>query len=105
MMAVMFLFVFAQNIGMLMAAEFIAGLPWGAFQTSTTTYTADVAPIALRPILTTYRNMCWVIGQPASVGVLRGFIHREDRWAYRIPFAIQCMARNVNTHMTRHDGY
>lgn len=89
MIGVIFLFFFAQNIGMLMAAELIAGLPWGAFQTLTTTYAADVAPIALRPILTTYNNMCWVIGQLISVGILRGFIHRQDQWAYRIPFALQ----------------
>lgn len=49
-----FLFFFAKNIGMLFAAEMLCGLPWGAFQTLTTTYAADVTPIALRPILTTY---------------------------------------------------
>ena len=48
-----FLFVFAENIGMLFAGEVLCGLPWGAFQTLTTTYAADVTPIPLRPILTT----------------------------------------------------
>lgn len=52
-----FLFFFAQNIGMLFAAEVLCGLPWGAFQTLTTTYAADVTPIPLRPLLTTY-GMC-----------------------------------------------
>lgn len=89
MIVVIFLFFFAQNIAMLFAAELIAGLPWGAFQTLATTYAADVAPIALRPVLTTYCNMCWVMGQLVSVGVLRGFVTREDEWAYRIPFALQ----------------
>lgn len=89
MMALVFLFFFAQNIGMLFAAEILAGLPWGAFQTLTTTYAADVTPIALRPILTTYVNMCWVMGQLISVGILRGLLKREDQWAWRIPYAIQ----------------
>jgi SP family general alpha glucoside:H+ symporter-like MFS transporter len=53
-----FLLFFAQNIGMLMAGEILCGIPWGAFQTLTTTYAAEVAPIALRPYLTTYVNMC-----------------------------------------------
>ena len=53
-----FLFFFAHNIGMLMAAELLCGLPWGAFQTLTTTYAAEVSPIVLRPYLTTFVNMC-----------------------------------------------
>lgn len=89
MIGVIFLFFFCQNIGMLFAAEVIAGLPWGAFQTLTTTYAADVSPIALRPILTTWVNACWVIGQLIAIGVLRGCLTRTDEWAFRIPFAIQ----------------
>ena len=84
-----FIFFFAQNIGMLFAAEMLCGLPWGAFQTLTTTYAADVTPIPLRPILTTYVNMCWVMGQFISTGVLRGLLTRSDNWAWRIPYAIQ----------------
>ncbi|CAM1505990.1 Fc.00g116270.m01.CDS01 [Cosmosporella sp. VM-42] len=87
--AFIFLFFFAQNIGMLFAAEVLCGLPWGAFQTLTTTYAADVTPISLRPILTTYVNMCWVIGQFLSTGILRGLLHQSDNWAWRIPYAVQ----------------
>lgn len=43
---------------MLMAGEFLCGLPWGAWQTLSTTYAAEIAPIALRPYLTTFVNMC-----------------------------------------------
>lgn len=74
---------------MLFAAGILSGLPWGAFQTLTTTYAADVCPIPLRPILTTFVNMCWVIGQLLTTGVLRGLLHRQDDWAWRIPYAIQ----------------
>lgn len=89
MIATIFMFFFAQNIGMLFAAELIAGVPWGAFQTLTTTYAADVCPIALRPVLTTFVNMCWVIGQLIAAGVLRGVLKRTDQWAWRIPYAVQ----------------
>ncbi|KAI1015370.1 hypothetical protein LB504_010891 [Fusarium proliferatum] len=83
------LFFFAQNIEMLLAGGILCGIPWGAFQILATTYTADITPIPLRHILTTYVNMCWVFGQLISVGVLRGFLSREDNWAWRIPYAIQ----------------
>jgi MFS transporter, SP family, general alpha glucoside:H+ symporter len=61
----------------------------GVFQTLTTTYASEIAPVKIRAYLTTYVNLCWVIGQLIAAGVLRGFLHRNDQWAYRIPFAIQ----------------
>ncbi|RYO83877.1 hypothetical protein DL766_007101 [Monosporascus sp. MC13-8B] len=90
-MMICFIFVlfFAQNVGMLFAGEILCGLPWGAFQTLTTTYAADVSPTVLRPYLTTYINLCWVTGQFLAMGVLRGLLGRTDQWSWRIPLAIQ----------------
>jgi SP family general alpha glucoside:H+ symporter-like MFS transporter len=85
----LFLMFFAQNIIMLLVGEVLCGIPWGAFQTLTITYAADVSPIVLRPYLTTYVNLCWVTGQFISAGVLRGLLSRTDEWAWRIPYAIQ----------------
>ena len=45
---------------MLLAGEILCGIPWGVFQTITTAYAAEVTPVALRPFLTTYVNLCWV---------------------------------------------
>ncbi|RYP10757.1 hypothetical protein DL764_000453 [Monosporascus ibericus] len=84
-----FILFFAQNIYMLFVGGVLCGLPWGAFQTLTATYAADVAPIGPRPILTTYVNMCWVMGQLMSTGILRSLLTRQDQWAWRIPYAIQ----------------
>ncbi|EGX54362.1 hypothetical protein AOL_s00004g11 [Orbilia oligospora ATCC 24927] len=89
MIGFIFILFFAQNIAMLFIGGMACGIPWGMFQTLTTTYAADVAPIPLRPVLTTYVNMCWVIGQFISTGSLRGLLHRTDDWAWRIPYAIQ----------------
>lgn len=61
----------------------------GIFQTLSVSYAADIMPTNLRAYLTTYVNLCWVIGQLIAAGVLRGFLTRTDQWAYRIPFAIQ----------------
>ena len=52
-------------------------------------YAADVMPVHLRQYLTTYVNLCWVIGQIIASGVLRGLVGNDTQWAYRIPFAIQ----------------
>lgn len=64
-------------------------MPWGAFQGITPAYASEVAPLALRPFLATFINMCWVIGQFFAVAVNKGSSTRDDQWAYRIPFAVQ----------------
>ncbi|KAH8646807.1 putative maltose permease [Xylariales sp. PMI_506] len=89
MIGAIFIMFFAQNIEMLLAGEIICGFPWGAFQTLTTTYAADITPITLRPYLTTFVNMSWVIGGLIATGVIRGLVGRTDDWGWRIPFAIQ----------------
>jgi SP family general alpha glucoside:H+ symporter-like MFS transporter len=73
---------------------------------SAVSYASEVCPTALRGYLTTYVNLCWVIGQfigesrssilpklstdtTIAAGVLLGVQDRTDQWAYKIPFAIQ----------------
>jgi len=86
-----FIFVtfFAVNVHMLLAGYILSGLPWGIFQTLTTTYAAEVTPVTLRPYLTTYVNLCWVIGQLIASGILKAFVSGKTQWSYRIPYAIQ----------------
>ncbi|KAI8664694.1 MFS domain-containing protein [Fusarium sp. Ph1] len=86
-----FLQFFAQNLEMLQAAQILIGLPMGIFQSITTHYAVEITPTCLRAYLTTYVNLCWVLGQMCSSGVMRGFVQRSDQWAFRIPFAIQWM--------------
>jgi MFS transporter, SP family, general alpha glucoside:H+ symporter len=59
------------------------------FQTLTTTYASEVMPVALRAYLTTYVNLCWVMGQLIGSGILRSFVGNDTQWAYRIPFMVQ----------------
>jgi SP family general alpha glucoside:H+ symporter-like MFS transporter len=89
MVAFIFIVFFAENLPMLLAGEILCGIPWGVFQTLTTAYASEVCPTALRAYLTTYVNLCWVMGQFIGSGVLRGVLSRNDQWGYRIPFAIQ----------------
>lgn len=84
-----FLHFFAQNIGMFVAGSVLLGLPWGVFQTLTVSYASDITPSVLRPYLTTYINLCWVMGQLVAAGVLRGCQTLTDSWGWRIPSSIQ----------------
>ncbi|KAF2876272.1 general substrate transporter [Massariosphaeria phaeospora] len=84
-----FIVFFVQSIEMLLVGLTLMGIPWGVFQTLTCTYAAEVTPVPLRPFLTTYVNLCWVIGQFLASGVLKGVSMRPDEWAYRIPYAMQ----------------
>ncbi|KIY00561.1 uncharacterized protein Z520_03224 [Fonsecaea multimorphosa CBS 102226] len=84
-----FLAFFAVDIKMLLAAQVLCGLPWGCFQTLSTTYAAEVMPVALRAYLTSNVNMCWLIGQLVGVSVIRGLVHNNSEWSYRIPFGLQ----------------
>ncbi|GAA6037594.1 hypothetical protein JCM8097_006131 [Rhodosporidiobolus ruineniae] len=80
---------FAVNIGMLCAGQVLQGTSWGIFETLTTMYAAEISPVALRPYLTSWVNVCWVIGQLIASGVLRGTLDWSNQWAYRLPFALQ----------------
>jgi len=87
--AFIFIVFFAESIQMLLAGQILMGVPLGVFQTITTTYASEVCPVPLRPILTTWINANWVIGQIIASGVLKGMLGRSDRFGFKIPFAIQ----------------
>ncbi|KAL4994316.1 general substrate transporter [Aspergillus recurvatus] len=92
-----FILVFAPDLPTLLVGEILCGIPWGVFQTVTTTYAAEVCPVLLRGYLTTYVNLCWVFGQFVATGVLRACLHigpgptgrGGNEWSYRIPFMLQ----------------
>lgn len=89
MMCFIFLQFFASSIYMYLGAEVLLGLPWGVFQTLTTTYASEVCPTVLRPYLTMLVSMCWSFGYLIGTGALRGFLEINGEWAYRVPFALQ----------------
>lgn len=89
MVCFIFLQFFATSIYMYMGAGVLLGVPWGVFQTLTTTYASEVTPNVLRPYLTSLVSMCWSIGYLTGTCVLQGFLSMTGEWAYRIPFALQ----------------
>ena len=82
---------FATSLDMFLAAGIVQGIPWGIFQTLAVTYAADICPTRIRSYMTSWINMCWVIGILISSGLLRGLMDIEGQWGYRIPFALQWM--------------
>ncbi|ROT43778.1 alpha-glucosides permease MPH2/3 [Sodiomyces alkalinus F11] len=80
---------FADSIVVLMFGQLFCGVPWGIFASSAPAYASEVLPMCLRVYLTSWTNMCFIIGQLIAAGVLAGLVSRPDEWAYRIPFALQ----------------
>ena len=86
-----FITFFAPNVGVLLGGEVLCGLPWGVFASSAPAYASEVLPLSLRVYMTSYTNMCFILGQLIAAGVLAGLESRTDQWSYRIPFALQWM--------------
>ncbi|KAJ5464404.1 uncharacterized protein N7458_000090 [Penicillium daleae] len=85
----LFIVFFAPNKEVLLVGEILLGFEWGIFATTAPAYASEVLPLQLRVYFTSWTNMCFIIGQFISGGVLRGLVSRQDQWGYRIPFAIQ----------------
>ncbi|WWC85147.1 uncharacterized protein L201_000004 [Kwoniella dendrophila CBS 6074] len=80
---------FAPNLGALLAGEILCGIPWGVFSTLAEAYASEICPQSLRGYLTTFVNLCWVLGHFIGAGVLRAANNITGKWSYRMPFAVQ----------------
>jgi SP family general alpha glucoside:H+ symporter-like MFS transporter len=77
------------GLGMLLTGEFLLGLPWGVFQAAVLPYASEIAPPQLRPTLTTFVNMCWLIGQLLATAAIKAVTGINKLQAFRIPIALQ----------------
>ncbi|KJR87617.1 MFS transporter, SP family, general alpha glucoside:H+ symporter [Sporothrix schenckii 1099-18] len=80
---------FAPNLAVLIIAQLLMSIPLGVLETTTLAYAAEVAPMCLRPFLTSFVSQMWVVGQTLCTVVYRACLDAEAPWAYRIPYAIQ----------------
>lgn len=87
----LFIFItfFSPNLIVLTVGQILCGFPWGILATTAPAYASEVLPTSLRTYMTSYTNMCFIMGQLISAGVLKGLSTRTDEWGYRIPFALQ----------------
>jgi SP family general alpha glucoside:H+ symporter-like MFS transporter len=84
-----FIVFFAPSLPVLVVGEICCGLPWGILATTAPAYASEVLPTCLRTYMTSFTNMCFILGQLISAGVLKGLSTRVDQWGYKIPFALQ----------------
>lgn len=87
--AFLFIVFFSTNVQVLIVGELLCGFPWGIFATSSPAYASEVLPLSLRIYMTSWTNMCFVIGQLLASGVLAGLVDVPTEWSYKVPFAIQ----------------
>lgn len=80
---------FARSLPVLLAGELLGGLVLGTYAVIAPAYASEVCPVALRGVLTSYINMCFVIGQLIANGIIAGTSQLDTHWAYSAPFAAQ----------------
>jgi SP family general alpha glucoside:H+ symporter-like MFS transporter len=87
--AFLFIVFFANSVEVLLVGEILCGFPWGIFATISPAYASEILPLSLRVYLTSWTNMCFIIGQLIAAGVLTGLVDNNTKWAFKIPFAVQ----------------
>jgi MFS family permease len=80
---------FARTVEVLLVGKLIGGLILGTYTTIAPTYASEICPIALRGHLTSYIDLCFVMGQLLANGVIAGTSQLSSHWAYSAPFALQ----------------
>ncbi|OCK82274.1 general substrate transporter [Lepidopterella palustris CBS 459.81] len=87
---IVFIQFFARSLPVLLVGELLGGLILGAYVVIAPAYASEVCPAALRGTLTSYINLCFVMGQLLANGVTAGTNQLGNtHWAYSIPFALQ----------------
>lgn len=80
---------FARSLEVLLVGELLGGLVLGCYAVIAPAYSSEVCPMAIRGVLTSYVNLCFVMGQLLANSVCKGTSKLDDHWAYSIPFALQ----------------
>ncbi|KAI8300570.1 MFS transporter, SP family, general alpha glucoside:H+ symporter [Colletotrichum sp. SAR11_240] len=80
---------FSHSLPVLAVGQFACGIPWGVFQTLSTTYASELVPTVLRPYVTAWVCMCWGFGLTISAGILRVVLTVPGDWGWRLPISLQ----------------
>ncbi|KAK8932675.1 Major facilitator-type transporter ecdC [Metarhizium anisopliae] len=72
-----------------LGSKLVLGVGLGFYLTLAPMMCSELAPVALRGIATAGVNLGIAVGQLISNSVVKAFGERDDRWAYRGPFATQ----------------
>lgn len=80
---------FARSLPVLLVGELLGGLVLGTYAVIAPAYASEVCPVALRGLLTSWVNLCFVMGQLIANGIIAGTSKLDTHWAYSAPFAAQ----------------
>lgn len=80
---------FARSLPVLLVGELLGGLVLGCYAVIAPAYASEVCPLALRGVLTSCTNICFVTGQLIANGIIAGTHVLDSHWAYSAPFAAQ----------------
>lgn len=80
---------FARSLPVLYVGELLGGIVLGVYTVLAPSYASEVCPLPLRGLLTSYVNLCWVMGQLVATGIIAGTSRLDNHWAYSAPFAAQ----------------
>ncbi|KIH91084.1 Sugar transporter family protein [Sporothrix brasiliensis 5110] len=80
---------FARSLNVLLVGELLGGIVLGMYVVIAPAYASEVCPTALRGHMTSFVNLCFVMGQLLGNGVTNGTSSLATHWAYSLPFAIQ----------------
>ncbi|KAK1477746.1 sugar porter family MFS transporter [Colletotrichum abscissum] len=86
---IVFIQFFARSLPVLLVGELLGGLVLGMYVVIAPAYASEVCPTAIRGHLTSYVNLCFVMGQLLANGVTAGTSKLDTHWAYSLPFALQ----------------
>lgn len=81
--AFIFVFYFANTLGVMLASQLLEGIPWGIFIANAPAYCSEIVPLRLRAPATQMLQMFWAIGAIIVGGVTYRYNPLNSATAYR----------------------
>lgn len=81
--AFIFVFYFANTLGVLLASQLLEGIPWGIFIANASAYCSEIVPLRLRAPATQMLQMFWAIGAIIVGGITYHYNTLDEDAAYR----------------------
>jgi len=89
--ATIFIFFFANSLGVYFGAQVLEGISWGIFIANAPAYCSEIVPMRLRAPATQMLQLFWAVGAIIVGGVTYAYQGNPTSTAYRIPIALQWM--------------
>jgi SP family general alpha glucoside:H+ symporter-like MFS transporter len=78
-----FVFYFANSLGVLLLGQLLEGVPWGIFIANSPAYCSEIVPLRLRAPATQMLQMFWALGAIIVGGVTYHYNSLDHDQAYR----------------------